>query len=125
MEEKDILPKETEHEEYSIPDLIVLANSTKEELKRFRQDVLKNYQQFMMHRNRWVNGYIAAKMLSVTVRTLRRYRLKYNIRVKTINGNCRYYYPDLLSLIKDANEENSLTKITKKKLHEPIRHKSV
>jgi|GEM_PF-2723707 len=88
---------------YSMPELLGLADSTMEELGRFRREVLKNYYTALRNKQNWVTGFMASKTLCVTDRTLRRYRIKYNIRTKMINGICRYYYPDLLALLQDPS----------------------
>lgn len=105
LEEYNPPKPDSSPDDYSMPGLIGLAKTTRIELNRFKEEVLKHYELAKRHQCRWVTGYQAAKMLSVTDRTLRRYRLKYNIRISTINGICRYYYPDLLALLKEPAQK--------------------
>lgn len=91
---------DTKNEKHSYTELLELADSTKNDIMEFRHEVLRNFEIVRNQNYTWINSYQAAKLLSITNRTLRRYRQKFQLRYHMVNGICKYYYPDLLGLRK-------------------------
>lgn len=91
-------------DKYSMKEITDLAFSTQTVLNNFRREV-KNSLFRKRFGTEWLNSRQASRILTITQRTLKRYRRINKIQYKVMNGKCVYRYADVMALIKDPDEE--------------------